>query len=233
MIVSKKELMQKFRSRLVTQDREGRLPMRVINGLLSKNKEWKDIINDTIYNIRFLIGDDANNFMVLKDINRIEFDISNNKVCVVGENNESHILYTEVFNRKTQGCSFVELEASKMRELSLDHPIPIACLFEVNELPNLKQLNGDYADFVSDNDFDSISKRASAFLETYSKKYNEHFIQELLNELRKVFLKSEPLTIMRLKDNISKNAHFFYCSRYLTCPDSEIKTLIKKFKEVD
>lgn len=231
MIVSKKELIQKFRSRLITQDREGRLPMRVINGLLSKNKEWKDIINNTIYNIRFLIGD-SKNFMVLKDINRIEFDVSNNKVRVVGENNESHILYTEVFNRKTKGCSFVELEASKMRELSLDHPIPIACLFEVNELPNLKQLNDDYTDFVCNNDFNSISKRASAFLEIYSKKYNEHFMQDLLNELRKVFLKSEPLTIMRLKDNISKNARFFYCSRYLTCPDSEIKTLIKKFKEV-
>lgn len=224
MEINRTDLESKFKSRLKTQDRDGRLPMRVIQKLFHNNDSWDDILTRCILHIRFLTSANGKEWQHLSNVEKVTINEHSKSVTITCSDGSIYDVYTEKYNRLSKGGIFELLQASSLKELSLDHPIPMFCLLETHRYEHLKQLNEDFGMFLcncDDDELDSTSKKASAFC--CEKQYDQGFLDGLLEELRHLFLDTNPLTIMQLKDNITKNSHIVYCDKYLECEHSKFK----------
>ena len=205
-VYDKKDLFRIFKSRLITQDRDYSdgtyLPCRVLNKLFSKNKIYKDLIGAVLAKTVFLL--DGENKTVLNDIESVSFE--GDEVFVNLKGGTKKPLFTEV-RIKGQPITYEQLKSRRIRDLSLDHDIPLVKLINenINFYPNMKKLSDRivaYKNANSDKGY-TKSKLATDFMrDEYSKLGIEE--EQLLVELCDLYNKVR-LTIMLGKYNSSKN----------------------------
>ena len=227
-----KDILSTFLSRIKTQDRDSRIPMRVIQKILSKNPVWADIVKEYALSTSFIVSADGSERIALRNLNELSFDESAKKVILVDDQGLSHEVFTEVYDRKNRrGGVYAPLSATAMRELTLDHDFPIACAFDMGRFPTISAVNDSYSDYLSTlaaGDA-SPSKLASGFMKEKGDSLGVDK-DELIDELKKLFDHC-PLTVMYSKYNTSKNNNFQYCDRALTCEYSEIKRTMDGLKK--
>lgn len=121
-VYNQKELIKKFNSRLITQERyyygdEASFSARVINRIATKIKR-KNIYKELILNTRFLYGADESKFFLLKDITKLT--IKTDGFVKIEVNNKEYDVYTQVY---TEGkfVGFELLRVSSIEFISLDH----------------------------------------------------------------------------------------------------------------
>ncbi len=201
---TRKDLRTIFLSRLKTQDRMsysyGVFAVRVLCKIAAKHKV--KLFNNAVENIKFLYGPDPKSFFRLKNIDKLIISIDGH--AYIEKDGITYPLYTENF-QKGKGVGFEIAKTKTLRDLSLDHDIPLvkALEQEITTMPEYKKLSDDIMRFKKNH----IISNASDF----SKKYYEQeypLLQvseaSILNEISE-FLKDMQLTIMHTSYNSSKN----------------------------
>ncbi len=121
-----KTLIEKFKARLVTQDRyyyddNSCFPTRIINRIATKICR-KNLYNTLILNTRFLYDEDKNKYFRLCDITKL---IIKKDGCVKIEvKGKQHDVYTEVWTKGTF-IGYELLRVSSVKYISLDHVVSI------------------------------------------------------------------------------------------------------------
>ena len=218
-----------FKSRIKTWDRPGRFPVRVFDKIFQKQfkKEWSEFIDDFINNIKVLV--ENNSEEIIKNINKIS--INNENVTVETENSKSLIVYTDVYSFSDRtGKNKEPLKAKKMSDLSLDHDLPIACLYDlsVNLMPHLKELNDCYSQYLDKNG--KTKKSVSDFYNVFVKRNDVEWVRGLFDEVRALF-KTGDVTIMQHSYNVRKNDSFLICEHFVGCDKSKYIEIKDKFEE--
>lgn len=200
------ELLRIFKARLITQDREYRgaaLPCRLLNKLFSRDPNYKKLIKEVLDNTVFLLG--KGRTITLKDIDKVRFAGGN--VWVVPKNGTEEELYTEVY-QKGKYMGQAKMQATRIRELSLDHDVPLANMFGglLNSCPNLKKLSDGILAYKATLGGNRQAK-SQFTTDFYNTQYRSLGIDEvaLLAELSMLY-RNISLTIMQLNYNISKNS---------------------------
>lgn len=204
----RKELSKIFKSRLITQDRDysggSYFPCRVLNKLFSKKPDYKNLLSNVIDKTVFLL--DSGRKTVLKDIEGVSFE--NGAVFVILKGGIKESLYTEV-HTKGQSVRYEEISTDLVKDLSLDHDIPLIKLFNDNlgSSPNMKALSDGIVAYKKVNK-DKSKKKSELATNFLREKYGELKIDEveLFNELCKLYDKVK-LTVMLTKYNSSKNMY--------------------------
>lgn len=121
-VYDQKELIKKFNSRLITQERyyygdKASFSARVINRIATKIKR-KNIYKEIILNTRFLYGADESKFFLLKDITKLT--VKTDGFVKIEVNNQEYDVYTQVY---TEGkfVGFELMRVSSVEFISLDH----------------------------------------------------------------------------------------------------------------
>lgn len=121
-VYDQKELIKKFNSRLITQERyyfgdNASFSARVINRIATKIKR-KSIYKDLILNTRFLYGADESKFFLLKDITKLT--IKTDGFVKIEVDGKEYDVYTQVY---TEGkfVGFELLRVGSVEFISLDH----------------------------------------------------------------------------------------------------------------
>ena len=121
-VYEQKELIRKFNSRLITQERyyygdSASFSARVINRIATKTKR-KNIYKDLILNTRFLYGADESKVFLLKDITKLT--IKTDGFVTIEVNDKEYDVFTPVY---TEGkfVGYELLRVSSIEFISLDH----------------------------------------------------------------------------------------------------------------
>ncbi len=121
-VYDQKELINKFNSRLITQERYyygdgASFSARVINRIATKIKR-KNIYKELILNTRFLYGAEESKFFLLKDITKLT--IKTDGFVKIEVDSKEYDVYTQVY---TEGkfVGFELLRVSSVEFISLDH----------------------------------------------------------------------------------------------------------------
>lgn len=205
-IYENKDLFRIFKSRLITQDRvysNGTyLPCRMFNKLFSKDKTYKNLIKSVLAKTVFLL--DGGDKAILSDVKAISFE--GNEVFAVLKNGVKKAVVTEV-HVKGQAVTYEKLMTERIRDLSLDHDVPLVKLVNesISHYPNMMTLSNSLIAYKDANAGKGYTKSK---LSTYffHDKYSTLRIDEtqLLSELCNLYNKVN-LTIMLSKYNSSKN----------------------------
>ncbi|MDE5600948.1 MAG: hypothetical protein K2J16_00435, partial [Clostridia bacterium] len=196
-IYENKDLFRIFKSRLITQDRvysNGTyLPCRMFNKLFSKDKTYKNLIKSVLAKTVFLL--DGGDKAILSDIKAVSFE--GNEVFAVLKNGIKKAVVTEV-HVKGQAVTYEKLMTERIRDLSLDHDVPLVKLVNENisHYPNMMTLSNSLIAYKNANAGKGYTKSK---LSTYflHDKYSTLRIDEtqLLSELCDLYNKVN-LTIM-------------------------------------
>lgn len=121
-VYNQKELIKKFNSRLITQERyyygdNASFSARVINRIATKIRR-KNIYKELILNTRFLYGADESKYFLLKDITKLT--IKTDGFVKIEVDSTEYDVYTQVY---TEGkfVGFELLRVSSVEFISLDH----------------------------------------------------------------------------------------------------------------
>ena len=164
-----KELIKKFNSRLVTQERyyygdKASFSARVINRIATKIKR-KNIYKELILNTRFLYGPDESKFFLLKDINKLT--IKTDGFVKIEVDSKEYDVYTQVY---TEGkfIGFELLRVSSVEFISLDHVHSMHELYPafLNTHPELQK----FSDNVLKHRLNHLAMRIDQFATYY---YND------------------------------------------------------------
>ena len=205
-VYENKDLFRIFKSRLITQDRiysDGTyLPCRMFNKLFSKDKSYKELIKSVLAKTVFLL--DGGDKAVLSDVKAIAFE--GNEVFAVLKNGVKKAVITEV-HVNGQPVTYEKIRTERIRDLSLDHDVPLVKLVNENILhyPNMMTLSNSLIAYKNANTGKGYtkSKLSTYFMrDEYSKLRIDK--TQLLNELCDLYNKVN-LTIMLSKYNSSKN----------------------------
>lgn len=219
--ISRDELAKTFKGRIKTQDRDGRLPMRVVALFLSRNKDWIDELTTYVSKIKFII-DEKGTKVCLKKVEKLCLGKNKNGIVMIQlTNGSSYQLFTEVFDRRKtidkDLLLYVPLKTNSLRDLTLDHSFPISCIMELGKTPFLEKLNKDYCNFIVKNSEmlqgKPLSKVATLFCEEYKQMFNP---LDILKDIKTLFSIGE-LVIMKSNYNTAKRNSFIYCKRYPKC----------------
>ena len=226
-VFDQKHLIRICISRIITQDRDGRLPMRVINKILNHpndpydcRKEWRKAKEEYVKRtILITNNDNANNDntkkITLSEVVTLEIKAQPSAVTFKDKNGIEHDLFSEVFRRGQNGGIYEVIKTDAIKNITLDHSIPVSCILELkhDDFPTIEELNRQYDEYVNKKPGKSPSKLAAEFAPCNINK------QRLLQEMKNLF-KYGQLTIMERRSNVSKNNYFSYCSvnEWSNCP---------------
>lgn len=219
---SEEDMLDIFLSRLITQDRAYSnmiYPARVMNQIFNnsaKQKDYKDILNDTLRNTKFFIDDKGNyaslNKISKNKISKLYIDYSKRgavSICVSGK---QYDLYTE--NPTVSPSRYEKIFATDFGDLSLDHDIPLQNILDdpsaQKKYPVLYKLSCEYAtfvngstlrsDFLKAKDIRNFKKYSPLF---YSKHTACVVVDDLYNDFEELY-KNISFTIMLKSYNSSK-----------------------------
>lgn len=217
-VFNQKELIKICIDRINTQDRDGRLPMRVINKVLNRSsfqKEWREIKVEFVKGTVLIANNTNTEIIKLSEVKMLEIKEQPGQVTFKDKKGNNHVLYSEVFKRGQNGGIYEAIETDDKKNITLDHSIPVSCIFELkhNEFQTIEEVNRQFDDYVYNNPEKSTSELAKDFT---ANNIDEH---ELFEEMKRLF-KIGHLTIMERKSNVSKNNYFSYCSvdEWSNCP---------------
>lgn len=217
-----KYIIKTFKQRIRTQDRKDILPMKLISSYLGKLKDWEEVLTEYVLKIKFHI-DSQDNVVSLKDVDSITIedtgDVSIKYESKIDNKIKSVPLYTKKFrtleNNNSSIFSPMHVNDNKdIRELSLDHDIPISVLMRCYKFEFISLFN-EYAS-TSDG---TISKNS------VSKK-------DLLSDMEKLFNVSD-VFVVHINDNLQKSNSFILCDEFLTCKHSRIKQKINELNNLN
>lgn len=211
-VYNQKELIKKFNSRLITQDRyyygdKASFSARVINRIATKAKR-KNIYKDLILNTRFLYAADESKFFLLKDIDRLI--IKTDGFVKIEVASKEYDVYTQVY---TEGkfIGFELLRVSSVEFISLDHVHSMHELYPTFLIthPELRK----FSDNVLKHRFNHLDMRIDQFATYY---YNEIYPniaivdgcvldENLLMDDVRAFIEQLELLIIHKKYNSSKS----------------------------
>ena len=212
-----KYLIETFKKRIRSQNRKDILPMKLISSYLGRFKKWQEFINEFVLKIRFYITC-SGNYVTLQDVNSVEIDSMGNVWLKYKENNElkSGPLYTKKFDFlcNSNNRYFKQLHVNYMkdiREITLDHDIPISILMNCLEFPFIHLFVKHYSNSnIKQNNI--VSK------------------ENLLSDIKNLFDSCE-IYVVHSKDNLQKSNTFYLCDNVLTCQFSNIKKKIDEVKK--
>ncbi|MBR6479948.1 MAG: hypothetical protein IKT04_05550 [Clostridia bacterium] len=216
---TRKQMADKFKSRLVTQDRvyENILyPARLLNKIFNNNptyqQKYKDLLNKSIGNIKFIV-DEKGNTVKLSEIVYASINVESGSVTLklTGGKGVKN-LYTQNGSKK----EFKQLKAKKgAADLSLDHDTPLEILLNANSkgYPEFKELSKtvakskghgsakDYRTFLSGSQ--NIKEWTKVVFDEYKNSFNTG---KIYDDLCKLYEEQITMTIMQ-KDLNSKKSN--------------------------
>lgn len=218
---NQKYLIKTFKQRIRTQDRKDILPMKLISSYLGKSKEWKEFLTKYVLNIKFYI-DSQGNVVPLKNVDSITIedtgDVRIEYKNKIDNEMQAVPLYTKKLNMlcNTNKKNFEQLHVDytkDIREITLDHHIPISILMDCLEFPFIRS-------FVE-------------HLPNSNMKQNNNIVskENLLSDIKKLFNLCD-VYVVHLKDNLQKNNAFSLCDNVLTCQSSNVKKKIDEVKKL-
>ena len=199
--LSYKQLMTKFKSRLNTQDRAYTDVMYIpalINNSIKKipdnGKKYREMVTESLENMKIYYSDDSNSYCFFKDINDITINSSTKEVSFNTKFGKHHTMYTET---STKGV-FKKMNAVDFKELSIDHDYPekmllsgkssdYPYLYKLSELTkdNFGCVGTDYKTMkVGKQSLKDAAGKKSTFDAINSEIY---FSQELFDEIREIY----------------------------------------------
>lgn len=216
-VYNQKDLIKKFNSRLITQDRyyygdEASFSARVINRIATKTKR-KNIYKDLILNTRFLYAADESKFFLLKNITKLT--IKTDGFVKIEVDSKEYDVYTQVY---TEGklVGFELLRVSSVEFISLDHVHSMHELYPAF-LTEHKELH-KFSDNVLKHRLNHLDMRIDQFATYYYNEIYPNIVAEdgiVLDENRLMddvcaFIKQLELLIIHKKYNISKSDSMYW-----------------------
>lgn len=200
-----KNIKKTFLSRVRTQDRltypYGVFAARILSRISTTYKV--KLFDKMIENIKFLVSPVGNEYVHLKDIDKLIIT-DEGYVCIEVKGKINYV-YTEIV-RDGDSAGYEKLVVSSIGDLSLDHdtPLYIALQEALANMPEYKKISDSVKKYWKENK--SIAAKFSK--DYYEKKYNA--VKEDINETvmlkeMKEFLDNTSMTVMHKSYNSSKS----------------------------
>lgn len=200
----RKDLRRIFRSRVKTQDRlsysYGVFAARILCRIAGRHKVA--LFNKAVDNVKFLISSDGKRFVRLKSVDKLS--IAADGFVYVSAAGQTYSLYTEAV-KGGKSAGYEKLRANTMRDLSLDHDMPLYHALEraLDTMPAYKKLS----DSVKGYQTRVGAPNASELSKNYWKdQYGRETIDEnaVLREMG-AFIDGTQMTVMFTPYNSSKS----------------------------
>lgn len=201
---TRKDLKDVFLSRVRTQDRfsysYGVFAARILGRIATRHKI--KLFTKMIDTTKFLYAPDRRKFFLLKDIDKLIIDLNGDVYMIKGD--KEYPVYTETYH-KGKFVGFEIIKASSMRDLSLDHDVPLydALKTALDSMIEYKKLSNDIVKFKI-----TITGKTTAQISKlyFDSEYQNLSIdeEEIMKEMV-AFLNTVKLTIMKTSYNSSKN----------------------------
>ena len=201
-IYNKKAVRSIFLSRLTTQDRIydfGAFPINIIHGIANRKKIA--LFDKIIDEIKF-VYDDEGSYYVFREIDRVF--IANDNHAYFKKGGKIYPIFTQIPN--TKPVKYVMALSPHIKELSLDHDIPIEKELRkaISAMPILKKLSTDIVRFKKTYIATHKGANNRVVLAEYKKCMMPVDEDSLIKEIE-LFINGLSLTIMQRNLNSSKS----------------------------